>query len=501
MIHLTSALQIEQQIIDIGDGGEYESITEAIGALITSGATRSNSSVTLNLLKGFVLKEQIHIENLNLDWVTILSEDSIVPIQASAISETLIESRRPAFLGRNQATLPTIGVLFEYDTQTARCDGITVAFGSKVRLLPGAGVNYADRGLGAYYHSEAFCYMEGLTEGGGGIGAGDVTGVSFRYCSNRAFMASFGSKINCARSILDYCSGDNAVYAIWGSFCDIYQSNVSHATNTAVHSRDGSKVNARETNVSHSNRGFHALHNGTINARYAANKWAGDGAKNCRGYGVMATYNSHIDAADLPVDGSHRGFHASTGSTINASTSSAKNCTIGYHATGASTINAQESDASGASWEGFFAEKGSIINADRSLANDCREGFSARFNSIINADTSSAQRARNNGFFANETSTIQARNSVANQAMINGFLATRSSTINARGSNARSCNGNGFRAEEGSSLNANSGDATGSGNEGLDVFRGSFISAQNSIGSLRLPERLNQLTREGAIFR
>lgn len=500
MINQNQIVQMEQRTVTIGTNGEYPTITQAIKELLASGATEYHSSITLNLQAGFILQEQVHVENMNLGWITIVSQDDVVPIQASAIAETLIESRRPAFFGSRNATLPTIGVLFEYDTQTSRCDGITVAFGSKVQLLPGSGVNYADRGLGAYYDSEAFCYMEGLTEGGGGTGAGDVIGVSFRYCTNRAFMASFGSRIHCARSIIDYCKGDNAVYAIWGSFCDIYQSNISHAENTAVHSRDGSKVNARETNVSHSNRGYHALHNGTINARYGNPKWSGDGAKNCRGYGVMATYNSQIDAADLPVDGSHRGFHASTGSTINASDSSAQNCTIGYHATDASTINAQNSNASGASREGFFADKGSRINADRSSANDCREGFSARFASGINADTSSALRAENHGFLASETSVIQARNSSANQATNHGFLATRSSTINARGSNARSCGGNGFRAEEGSSLNANSGDATGSGGAGLETFRGSHMAAQNSIGSVK-PSSTNQLFIEGAIYR
>ena len=63
--------------------------------------------------------------------------------------------------------------------KTSGFDGITLPVGQKYSY-PGSGVYKADRGLGAYYNSEAFCYMEGLTEGGNGIGAGVTTGVEFK---------------------------------------------------------------------------------------------------------------------------------------------------------------------------------------------------------------------------------------------------------------------------------------------------------------------------------
>src|SRR5690606_7643530 len=105
------------------------------------------------------------------------------------------------------------------------------------------------------------------------------------------------------------------------------------------------KINARETNVSGSSRGYHALHNATINARYYENEWSGEGAKNCSEYGVLASHNSMIDAEGLLVDGSTIGVHASNASAVNFKNGSAKNCEIGVYAKGSSNIDSENVNA------------------------------------------------------------------------------------------------------------------------------------------------------------
>lgn len=367
----TSKSTAKSERITVGDNGDFKTINSALSSLSQKQPRYVKNGITVEiyLLSGYVMEEQVSVSGIDLGWITISSEAKKVTINRDSIKDVLIESRKPAFFGTNNAVLPTIGCLFSYNEGTeANCDGIAVAYGSKVRLLPGAGVDNPSRGLAAYYSSEAFCYIEGLTEGGAGTGAGSTKGVSFKNCTNRAFMATYGSKISCARSQLQNCQGDNAVYVIWGSEADIYQSDISSALNTAVHSRDGSKVNARETNVSDSNRGYHALHNATINARYYVNEWSGDGAKRCREYGVLASYNSNIDASGLPVDGSKTGVHASNSSNISfVDAATATGCETGIQATGVSSIDCEGVTATNCTDKGISAEEGSRINAKSAI--------------------------------------------------------------------------------------------------------------------------------------
>lgn len=496
--------------VTVGTQGDFNSLNQALEFVSKKDSVYKSNGlrVEIELQAGFVLDEQIIVDGQDLGWITITSIDPVVMIDGAGITEVVIESRRPAFLGIHNAVLPVIGVQFDYGTGP-KGDGITVAFGSKVLLLAGSGVDNAIRGLGAYYGSEANCYMQGLTEGGAGTGAGTQRGVSFKNCTNRAFMATYSSRINCARSILTNCSGDIAVYVIWNSEADVYQSDISGASGTAINARDASRVNARETNVSGSNRGYHALHGATINARYYANQWSGDGAKNCKDYGVLASYNSFIEAPALPVDGSRVGVHASDGSIVDFTSGTANDCTgAGVYAVRASMIEAGGVESSRNS-TGFYAQGGSTINASNGVANNCvngfratdssrinardgeannctTNGFIAEFESGINADFTSATGAGTNGYYAEECSNIQARSANGSGAGSYGFWANRASRMNARGATAQNC-ATGIMAGEGSTINAVEADASGSTAYQLRVFRGGIMSANNATGTLSQP--------------
>lgn len=528
--------------VTVGDDGDFQTVNEALDFIIKKPIKPLKA--TIEILEGFVMKEQISIDSMDLGYITLTS-DCVNPviIDRDSINQTLIESRRPVIFGNNNSVLPVIDVLFEYSlgSSVSGFDGITVANGSKVRLKPGSGVNKADRGLGAYYNSEAFCYMEGLTEGGMGTGAGTTKGVYFQNCTNRAFMATFGSTINCARSQLQNCKGDHGVYVIWNSKADIYQSDISGAENTAVTSRDGSIVNARETNVSNSNRGYHATHGGLINARsLSQSQWVGDSAKFCKDYGALASYGSTIELQGADVSNSlNNGIHASDGSTINAGNAKANKCgDLGVSAIRGSTINFDNGEANECTSAGILAESESKINAnnasvqnsidhsilarnggyvsakganvsfskkgmyayngstiacDQSKAESCEYGYVARFGSSIDGEQASANNCSIKGFYAYEGSKINCNLATANNInkittgeLINqsvGFTASRGSSLNARETESKNCS-IGVLSYEGSTVNATGNNSINSINNGLQIYRGSFLTAINANGSL-----------------
>ncbi|MEC0304950.1 right-handed parallel beta-helix repeat-containing protein [Terribacillus saccharophilus] len=465
---------LKENKILVGPTGDFPTINMAIDNLKKQGIVTDRSKVIIELQQDFIMKEQVHVDSTDLGWITITSIKSPVLIDRKSITKVLIESRKPAFYGSNGAVLPKIGCQFRYTDGSERgTDGITVAHGSKVQLLPLSGVDNADRGLGAYYNSEAYCYMEGLTEGGAGKGAGTIKGVSFQNCTNRAFMATYGSSIKCARAQLQNCKGDNAVYVIWMSTADIYQSNISNSLGTAVHARDGSWINARETNVEGSNRGYHALHNGKINARYDSTIWSGNGARNCKEYAVLASYNSTIDASRLPVDGSNVGVHASNASSISfIDNATATNCKRGIHATGASLIDCRGVNASDCQEVGILAEGASKVEASNALAKDCgKYGIAAYGGSEINAEESDVSGSAE------------------------GITAQKSSKINAKNANALSCTKAVVAFEQGI---VNASYMTGSGTPAYQCGRGSIITASHATGSLSKSK--NAITVDGIIF-
>lgn len=544
----------------VGEQGDFLTLNAAIEDLSKSFLPyrQRGFRAEVLLLADYVMEEQLIVKGVDLGWITI-SSDKVARTMIDRDSMTIntIESRYPAFTGLDNAVLPNINVLFEFTLgdKTSGFDGVTVARGSKVQLMPGAGVYKADRGLGAYYNSEAYCYMEGLTEGGNGIGAGVTTGVEFKKATNRAFMATYGSSIHAARSQLQDCEGDHAVYAIWGSNVDVYQSNMSGCSGTGIMSRDGSRTNARETNVSNCNIGYHASHGGEINARsLKESKWIGDSAQFCNQYGALASYASRIEMDQVDVSHSLRhGVHASDGSiinaagvyannvadqafsafrsgTINADSSQAvnagkaavladSNSTINANfiqapnakdhailARNGSTVTAEEADVHH-SVKGFYAYNGSIISAKNSDAERCEEGYIARFASKIDAEGAEASNCLLTGFAALEASTINAVNSTAHNIssvrtgvlpeQSTAYKALRASTLNCRGSEAVSCN-NTALSYEGSTINATSTDFTMSIQDSYQVYRGSTMVVVSGVGNLSQPE--NVPTQHGIIY-
>lgn len=541
--------------IEVGPGGRVSTVNEALVILSRARPVHKVGGFTAQILlkSGFVMAEQVLIDRVDLGWITITAEDAVVPIDGTAITIELIphETNYPIFGGKGGATLPTIGALFEYDPEGVRRDGVTVVDGSRVRFLPSedstprSGIRYCRRGITVLYNSEAWCHIPGLTQGGGGGAAGDAVGVDFSYASNRALQLQHGSRASLPRSNFSHSEGQPAVYAIWGSFLNIYQSNISHSDRTAVLVRDGSVCCARECNVSDSERGFHALHGAIIDARSGdtgTNPWVGDGAQRCSQYGLLASNGSIIEAPNIAVDDSDIGAHASSGSIINMNEATATGCRIGVYPFQASTIEAVKVDATACTSIAFIAERGSTLAADEAIAtgsevgfraesgstisanaakaNDCDIGFHARDDSRISAIGSEAKNCNSFGYVATDGSHIGAPNSDASGSN-RGYEARHSCEINARSAVAHNCGERAFSCIDGGNMNVNGATATNAGAHGLTcrggrvsatgasvtnstntdfhVQNGGIIAAHNSSGTLYQPE--NTLTQHGIIFK
>jgi len=95
----------------VGSGGDFVTITKAINwckKVISNGY-----KVTLQLMAGFVMAEQILLENLDLGFVTISSVDATVMVTSSAISTVFIVGK-PIF-GGIDSIMPVIDVYFKLD--------------------------------------------------------------------------------------------------------------------------------------------------------------------------------------------------------------------------------------------------------------------------------------------------------------------------------------------------------------------------------------------------
>lgn len=412
----------------VGPGGDFATVNAALTALSTRVAREYQSgglTANVRLLAGFTMAEQVIVSNgLDLSWITIISDAAEVPVDASAITVPLSapDSLMPIFGARNNSALPCIGAKFAFPDNTHGKDGVAVIIGSRVRFLPGGcGVVRARNGLKVLYGSEAVCYIPGLVIGGDGTGAGTTRGVDFSYAANRALHVAHGSRAYLARGDFRHAGGDMAVYVIWKSHADLYQSTAANAAGTAYLVRDDSTANCRESEAAGAgSNGYHAIHLGRINARsrpIGQISWVGQGAIGCGGYAVLANDNSYIAADSLDCDlctGS-AAVSCSQGSLVTFTSGRATNSTTraiwadagevaaaGAVCTGAMTngvvaqnggkVTAAGINVSGAADKGLLALGGGEIIAPGVIANNCATAVEVR-DGMINVRDGSAQNA------------------------------------------------------------------------------------------------------------
>jgi len=312
--------------VTVGNGGDFPTINAALENVVALYypkyiANGNCPRVTIHLLSGFVMSEQVLVESLDLSWITITGVDAETVINRSALT-TSWGSGYPAFGAMNGGFLPIIGQLFNMDTSGTASNrhGILAYSNSRAIVLNGCGVKNAGY-FGIYAARSSTIDAHGVNASGAG---------------------AYG------------------IYAIRSSTINAGGADASGANTYGIYAEHGSTIYADGADASGAGTyGIFAYHSSTISADGADASEAGT-------YGIYASHGSTIDAdgADASGAGTY-GIYATRSSTINAHGANASRAgTYGIYAGRGSTINAYGADASGAGTYGICANLGSTINAN-----------------------------------------------------------------------------------------------------------------------------------------
>lgn len=214
----------ESEVINVGSGGDFLTINAAL-EYITQRYPIYNQSgirVTINLLAGFVMAEQVIVDAINLKWITITGDDSSTSITRSTLTaEVYIPDSLPgypAFYCCNGGCLPVIDQLFVMDGSGIASGRIGIYCdnsGSSVTVNSACGVTHADIGFFSNRCAKA-----------------DIYGADFSEALDKCLIIHNGSTV-CAQGV--NCSnsgGDGAQVFNATLFCN--NGNFSDAASVAI---------------------------------------------------------------------------------------------------------------------------------------------------------------------------------------------------------------------------------------------------------------------------
>jgi len=211
---LTGSLLGADVTVTVGGAGDYATINaalEAITRLYTPVYKAAGVTVTINLLAGFVMGEQVIVDGLNLGYVKITGADASTTITRSALSSALTVrvgtsgalNYFPAFAVINGGTLPMIDQLFSMDTSGTATDRVGImayGAGSSANITSGAGVNSGYINIFALGEASIYAY---------GVKAETSITVGLHAADNATIHAAAGSAINSAGTgVYAYSGGE-----------------------------------------------------------------------------------------------------------------------------------------------------------------------------------------------------------------------------------------------------------------------------------------------------
>ena len=242
--------------VTVGSGGDFPTINAALAHVVSTYypvylSTAVVPRVTIRLLSGFVMEEQVLVGSLDLSWITITGVDAETVINRSALTTSWGQGY-PAFGVMNGGFLPIIGQLFNMDTSGTASDrhGILAYSNSRAIVLDGCGVkNAGTHGIFAYRSSTI------NADGADASGAG----------SNGIF-ATRSSTIN-AEGADASGAGSHGIFAARGSTINAEGANASGAGTYGICAVRSSTINAYSADASGAGTyGIYAAHGSTINA-------------------------------------------------------------------------------------------------------------------------------------------------------------------------------------------------------------------------------------------
>ena len=191
----------------IGIGGDFTTINGALEFLSKSYITYKNTGVKvkIQLLSGFIMKEQVIVDGVDLGWIEISGVDTETIVDRASLTITELiggATHRPVFLAKNNATLPIINQLFNMNTsgEDNWQTGIVVVGLSKAIIEKEKGIKNAIK-YGLYVSDGSYVL------GSFGIFSGSFTGAAFLNNSkgilnnSKISGVSIGISINTSSSV------------------------------------------------------------------------------------------------------------------------------------------------------------------------------------------------------------------------------------------------------------------------------------------------------------
>ena len=191
----------------VGIGGDFTTINGALEFLSKSYITYKNTGVKvkIQLLSGFIMKEQVIVDGVDLGWIEISGVDTETIVDRASLTITKLignTTHRPVFLAKNNATLPIINQLFNMNTsgEDNWQTGIVVVGLSKAIIEKEKGIKNAIR-YGLYVSDGSYVL------GSFGIFSSSFTGAAFLNNSkgilnnSKISGVSIGISINTSSSV------------------------------------------------------------------------------------------------------------------------------------------------------------------------------------------------------------------------------------------------------------------------------------------------------------
>lgn len=137
----------EEKVVTVGQSGDFTSLNEALYYLSSFSPAYRNGGIPCKILilSGTVIREQVAVKQMDLQYITITSEDDVVPVDCRGWDENSLNYHDlrgdVAFIGgEDGAGLPTIGTLFQMKNAGERgAVGYFLNRGSRGVVLPGCG--------------------------------------------------------------------------------------------------------------------------------------------------------------------------------------------------------------------------------------------------------------------------------------------------------------------------------------------------------------------------
>lgn len=247
--------------VSVGSGGDYETINQAIENITALYTPKYKSlfeisifpKVSIRLLPGFVMSEQVLINALDLSWITIEGDDDETIVNRSAITKSDIAGKPCVFGVDGGGVLPIIKQLFRIDTSSSsQVNGIVATTSSIAIVAPNCGIKDASH-IGLYALSGATIVADATIFSGAGM---------------YGIFAERGSKISAYRSTATNATSIG-ILAVEGSMISAREANASNSAGDCFRAAGGSVIDAQGANGSISgfdNYGFRVISGSIINA-------------------------------------------------------------------------------------------------------------------------------------------------------------------------------------------------------------------------------------------